>query len=60
MAPSGFVGVDLAWGLRAQTGLAVVDDARQLVQSDAVWTDDEIDEWLRTFAGDVVLPSTRR
>src|SRR5262245_1603899 len=51
----GFVGIDLAWGSRARTGIAVVDDAGRLVQSGAVRTDDEIDGWLRTFAGDVVV-----
>jgi predicted RNase H-like nuclease/Holliday junction resolvase RusA-like endonuclease len=52
---SGFVGIDLAWGPRARTGIAVVDDAGRLVQSGAVRTDDEIDRWLRTSAGDVVV-----
>jgi predicted RNase H-like nuclease len=33
----------------------VVADAGRLVQSGAVRTDDEIDEWLRTFAGTVVV-----
>ena len=51
----GFVGIDLAWGLNARTGLAVVDDAGRLVHSGAVRTDVEIDEWLRAFAGDVVV-----
>lgn len=37
-----FVGVDLAWGNRRPTGLAVLDDAGQLVQVSAVKTDDEI------------------
>jgi predicted RNase H-like nuclease/Holliday junction resolvase RusA-like endonuclease len=51
----GFVGIDLAWGPRARTGVAAVDDAGRLVQSGAVRTDDEIDGWLRTSAGDVVV-----
>jgi predicted RNase H-like nuclease/Holliday junction resolvase RusA-like endonuclease len=51
----GFVGIDLAWGPRARTGIAVVDDAGRLLQSGAVRTDDEIDEWLQTFAGDVAI-----
>jgi predicted RNase H-like nuclease len=50
-----FVGIDLAWGLKARTGLAVVDDAGRLVRSGAVRTDDEIDEWLQPFADDVVV-----
>lgn len=33
----------------------MVDDAGRLVQSGTVRTDDEIDEWLRTFAGHVVV-----
>ena len=52
---TGFVGIDLAWGIKAKTGLAVVDEAGRLVHSGAVRTDVEIDEWLRTFAGDVVV-----
>ena len=50
-----FVGIDLAWGSRARTGLAVVDDSGRLVAAGAVRTDDEIDEWLRAFAGDVLV-----
>lgn len=33
----------------------MVDDAGRLVHSGAVRTDDEIDAWLRTFAGHVVV-----
>lgn len=51
----GFVGIDLAWGAKGTTGVAVVDAAGRLVHSGAVRTDDEIDAWLRTFAGDVVV-----
>ncbi|WP_051400046.1 DUF429 domain-containing protein [Haloechinothrix halophila] len=54
MLPS-FVGIDLAWGSKARTGVAVVDDAGRLIHSGAVRTDDEIDAWLRTFAGHVVV-----
>lgn len=50
-----FVGIDLAWGPKARTGLAVVDDAGRLVMSGAVRTDDEIDEWLHTYAACVVV-----
>lgn len=50
-----FVGIDLAWGVKARTGVAVVDHAGGLVQSGAVRTDDEIDDWLRAFAADVVV-----
>ena len=37
-----FVGIDLAWGERRPTGLAVVDDGGHLVAVSAVRTDDEI------------------
>ena len=50
-----FVGIDLAWGTRARTGMAVVDDAGRLVRSGAVRTDDDIDDWLRTHAGNVAV-----
>jgi predicted RNase H-like nuclease len=37
-----FFGVDLAWGQRARTGLAVLDEAGRLLESASVRTDDEI------------------
>lgn len=40
------VGIDLAWGPRGRTGLAVVDAAGRYVDSTAAGTDDEIDAWL--------------
>jgi predicted RNase H-like nuclease len=40
------VGVDLAWGTRAQTGLAVLDDAGHLLDVRTVHTDSEILDWL--------------
>lgn len=46
-----YVGIDLAWGDRARTGLAVVDTAGRLVASGSGRTDDEIDAWLGTYAG---------
>lgn len=52
---AGFVGIDLAWGSKARTGLAVVDDEGRLVESGAVRTDDEIDEWLRAHAREIVV-----
>lgn len=51
----GFVGIDLAWGPKARTGVAVVDASGRLVHSGAVRSDDEIDAWLRTYAGHVVV-----
>ena len=44
-----FVGVDLAWGDRRPTGLAVVDDEGQLVHVGAATTDDEIVEALTPY-----------
>ena len=41
-----YVGIDLAWGTRARTGLAILDDAGRLVASTSVRTDDEIVEFL--------------
>lgn len=52
-----FVGIDLAWGPRARTGIAVVDNAGRLVESGTMRTDDEIDEWLGTFADAIVVPA---
>ena len=37
-----FVGVDLAWGVRRPTGVAVLDDAGRLVDVCAVLADDEV------------------
>ncbi|WP_062460854.1 DUF429 domain-containing protein [Demequina soli] len=45
-----FVGIDLAWGDKARTGLAVVDAEGRLTVSGAVRTDDEISEWLSAHA----------
>ncbi|MFZ5869767.1 MAG: DUF429 domain-containing protein [Actinomycetota bacterium] len=41
------LGVDLAWGTRARTGLAAVDEAGGLVELTTLRTDDEILGWLR-------------
>ncbi|WP_183092439.1 DUF429 domain-containing protein [Nocardioides stalactiti] len=51
----GFVGLDLAWGTKARTGIAVVDDSGRLVRSGVVRTNDEIGEWLASNAGDVIV-----
>lgn len=37
-----YYGVDLAWGQRARTGLAVLDDTGRLLESASARTDDEI------------------
>lgn len=41
-----FLGIDLAWGTRAPTGLAVVAEDGALAASATVRTDDEIAAWL--------------
>lgn len=45
-----YVGLDLAWGTRAPTGVAVVDTAGALVASTTVRTDEEIVAWLHETA----------
>lgn len=37
-----YLGIDLAWGERARTGLAALDDSGRLAESRSVRTDDEI------------------
>ncbi len=46
-----FVGVDLAWGERKPTGLAVLDDDGRLVHVSTVQNDDEIAETLTPYLG---------
>lgn len=48
-APAHFVGVDLAWGERQPTGLAVLDDDGTLLVVEAVRTDDEIEAILAPY-----------
>jgi predicted RNase H-like nuclease/ppGpp synthetase/RelA/SpoT-type nucleotidyltranferase len=43
------VGIDLAWGQRQPTGLAVLDEAGRLVHVSAVRTDDEIEAALSAY-----------
>lgn len=51
-----FVGVDLAWGDRQPTGLAVLDGEGRLVHVSAVRTDDEIVERLAPYVeGDCLV-----
>ncbi|MBW9215957.1 DUF429 domain-containing protein [Mumia sp. zg.B53] len=51
-----FVGVDLAWGERKPTGLAVIDATGHLVHVSAARTDDEITEALEPYtAGDCLV-----
>ncbi len=44
------IGVDLAWGTKRPTGLAVLDDAGRLVHVSTVRTDEEILETLTPYA----------
>ena len=56
-----FVGIDLAWGERQPTGLAVLDEAGRLVHVSAVRTDDEIKDALAPYVdGPAWSRSTRR
>src|SRR5487761_2187587 len=43
------IGIDLAWGMRAPTGIAVLDPHGRLVAVASVRTDEEIDEALRPW-----------
>ena len=47
--PAFHIGVDLAWGLRAPTGLAVLDAAGRLVHVSTVRTDEEIRSTLASY-----------
>lgn len=50
-----YLGIDLAWGERARTGLAALDAAGRLVASTSVVTDDDIAAFVAAqAAGDVV------
>ncbi|GAA1124348.1 DUF429 domain-containing protein [Nocardioides aquiterrae] len=46
-----FVGIDLAWGERQRTGLAVLDDQGRLVHLSSVHTDEEIRDALAPYDG---------
>jgi len=50
-----FLGIDLAWGQRARTGVAAVDDAGRLVSVDSVLTDDDILTWVAAQPGQPVV-----
>ncbi|TQL70299.1 putative RNase H-like nuclease [Nocardioides albertanoniae] len=51
-----FIGVDLAWGVRRPTGLAVLDEEGRLVHVSAAKTDDEIVTALEPYvAGDCLV-----
>jgi predicted RNase H-like nuclease len=46
-----FVGVDLAWGTRRNTGLCVLDEAGTVLGSARARTDAELDEWIEPHLG---------
>jgi predicted RNase H-like nuclease len=48
--PVRYVGIDLAWGLRNPTGLAVLDDAGTLLAADRAFAESEIVAWVRQHA----------
>jgi predicted RNase H-like nuclease len=51
-----FLGLDLAWGESAWTGVAVVDEGGRLLEMDRVRTDAEVEQRLRPYLdGPVVL-----
>ncbi|HZW43358.1 MAG TPA: DUF429 domain-containing protein [Dermatophilaceae bacterium] len=50
-----YFGVDLAWGQRARTGMAVLDDTGRLLESASVRTDDEIVAFVDRYATDTMV-----
>src|SRR6476646_4647038 len=50
-----FVGIDLAWGERNPTGLAVLDEGGRLVHVETVRTDDEIVAAMAPYDGPVLV-----
>jgi predicted RNase H-like nuclease/ppGpp synthetase/RelA/SpoT-type nucleotidyltranferase len=50
-----YLGIDLAWGTRSPTGLAVLDDSARLLHVSAVRTDEEIEAALAPYAAGRVL-----
>ncbi|WP_088284303.1 DUF429 domain-containing protein [Kineosporia sp. A_224] len=49
------IGVDLAWGTTAWTGLAALDESGNLLDARQVRTDDEILDWLRPWTAQAAL-----
>ena len=45
-----YIGIDLAWGDKRPTGIAVIDDDARLLHVSAVHTDDEIEAALAAYA----------
>jgi predicted RNase H-like nuclease len=52
--PARFVGLDLAWGRRARTGAAVLDERGRLLDVVSLLTDDELVQWVEPHAPRVV------
>lgn len=50
-----FIGVDLAWGQRARTGLAAVDDSGRLMSVTQRVSDDAIVTWFDDWHGEPVI-----
>ncbi len=50
-----FIGVDLAWGLKQPTGLAVLDEHARLLHVSAVRTDEEIEAELAAYVAEDCL-----
>jgi predicted RNase H-like nuclease len=50
-----YFGVDLAWGQRNRTGLAVLDQTGRLVESASVRTDDEITDFVDRYPTDTLV-----
>jgi predicted RNase H-like nuclease len=50
-----YAGIDLAWGQRARTGVAVADAAGRLVASASVHTDAEIIDFLSPYAAELAV-----
>jgi predicted RNase H-like nuclease len=55
MGDARFLGIDLAWGAKARTGLAAVDASGRLLASGIAITDDEIHAWIDTLGGAVLV-----
>lgn len=51
MSGATHVGIDLAWGATARTGVAAVDASGRLLRSATVVTDEELDAWLAGLDG---------
>ncbi len=50
-----FVGIDLAWGAKTRTGLAVVDEAGLLLASGTAVSDNDIHAWIDAVGGPVIV-----